>query len=229
MILCWPLAIVAVLAATRAARAHGAGDTATAHREARTARARARLGVLLGSVGTTLALTLDIFLVVAGVQHGPGLLARAGIETAATYQAVPAPYRSAAAPEREAIAVDSLQLRTGDCFMAPDWDSAWESIDVIPCSRMHDAEVIAVAEHPQQGGYPGSSAISQRTWDECASRYDAYSGTTGSDYGPLWTFEPTPANWAAGWRASVCFVDAPFAVRGDLSDHPQVFESRGDL
>jgi hypothetical protein len=46
IILCWPLAIAAVLAANRAARALGAGDLFTAHREAHQARSRAQTGTL---------------------------------------------------------------------------------------------------------------------------------------------------------------------------------------
>lgn len=220
MILFWPLAIAAVLAANRAARALGAGDTTTADRESRAARGHARLGVLIGSVWTTLALTVDVTLVVLGVQYGPDLLERVGIPTTS---AAPESYRTAAAPEREAISVEPLKLRTGDCFMAPDCESDWEVIDVIPCSRPHDGLVIDVTEHLYDE-FPGAEAIEDDVWYECWSRYEAYSGRPADESSPVWTFQPDAEDWRFSHHRSVCFIEALYPVEGEFSAHPQVFE-----
>lgn len=226
MILFWPLAIAAVLAANRAARAHGAGDSTTARREAGRARDHARLGALIGAIWSTLALTLDITLVVLGVQHGPGLLGQAGIETA-TAEAPPETYRSAAAPKREAITLDPFALQTGDCFMAPDWEAVWNEIDVIPCSRPHDVQVIGVTEHLHDE-YPGAQTISEEAWYDCWAEYDSYSGTIGSEDSPVWTFEPNLEDWTQNRHTSVCFIEAPFPVQGEFSEYPQIFEPEVD-
>lgn len=225
MILFWPLALAAVLAANRAARAHGAGDHATAHRESEGARSYARLGVLIGAVSSTLVLALDITLVVVGVQYGPGLLERAVLDPAA--EAAPDTYRSAAAPEREPITVDPLELQAGDCFMMPDDDQVREGVDVIPCSRPHDVLVLGVTEH-LQNEFPGAGAIAEGAWADCWAWYDSYSGTIGSEDSPVWTFDPVLEDWEDDVRTSVCFIEAPFPVRGEFSDHPQIFETRVD-
>ncbi|GAA2218049.1 hypothetical protein GCM10010413_03460 [Promicromonospora sukumoe] len=221
-ILFWPLAVAAVLAANQAARAIGAGDTATAAREAQTARNRARTGVLVGSIWTVLVLAVNAPLAVLGMHYAPGLLDQAGLRTAPE-QPVAESYRTAAAPEREPISVDPLDLRTGDCFMAPDWDSPWAGIDVIPCSRLHDGQVIGVIEH-HQIDFPGSAALEDDFWYDCWSWYETYSGREAVDSSPVWSFQPTREDWAAGDRTSVCFIEALYPVEGEFSAHPQVFE-----
>jgi hypothetical protein len=225
MILFWPLAIAAVLAANRAARAHGAGDATTAHREAARARTHARQGVLVGAIWTTLALALEITLVVLGVQHGPGLLERVG---AGDDQVVAAPeqYRTAAAPPRDAISLDPFDLQAGDCFVVPDWETDWPDIDVIPCSRPHNGLVIATTEHPQDE-FPGTTALSDEAWYDCWSRYTSYSGTDGTEDSPVWVLQPTADDWRTGERTSVCFIEAPDLVRGEFSQYPEIFEPGG--
>ena len=226
MILFWPLALAAVLAANRAARARGAGDLATAHREAQGARAHARLAVLIGAVGSALGLALDITLVVVGVQYGPGLLGRV-VDLGSAAGPAPETYRSAAAPEREPITVDPFMLQPGDCFTIPDDELVWEGIDVIPCSRLHDGLVIGVTEH-LRGDFPGEEAIAEAAWADCWAWYDSYSGTIGSEDSPVWTFDPILADWADGVRTSVCFIEAPFPVEGKFSDYPEIFETGVD-
>lgn len=221
-ILFWPLAIAAVLTANRAARAVGVGDTTTATREGETARGRARLGVLIGSIWTALALAVDVTLVMLGLHYGPGLLDRAGLGTEAATP-VAESYRTPAAPEREPISVDPLDLQTGDCFMAPDWDSPWAGIDVIPCSRLHDGQVIGVVDH-HQTEFPGTAALEDDSWYDCWSRYESYSGREAVDSSPVWSFQPTEEDWLAGDRTSVCFIEALYPVEGEFSAHPQVFE-----
>jgi hypothetical protein len=221
IILCWPLAIAAVLAANRAARALGAGDHFTAYRDARQARSRAQTGTIVG--GTLVAFLLATNGVVGVVAAGsmPELLAEQGIDLSAAEQA-PDAYRTAAAPKREPITLSPLELRTGDCFLAPDWEKAWEDIDVIPCSRLHDSQVIATTEH-RQVEYPGADVVSENTWSDCAPRYTLYTGMTASADSPVGTFDPTWDDWGDNRRTSVCFVQVPEPVRGELSGYPQFF------
>ncbi|WP_423462339.1 CD225/dispanin family protein [Promicromonospora sp. MS192] len=218
MVFFWPLAIPAVLAANRAARALGAGDGTTAEAEADTARGLARVGVLVGAVAAALGLATYVTLAVLGVRYGPELL---GLADAPTATAAPDSYRTAAAPVREAIKVEPLELQTGDCFMAPDWDSEWAMIDVIPCSRAHDGLVIDVTEHLYDE-FPGTTAIEDDVWYECWPRYEDYTGMPTASDSPVWTFQPDAEDWRAGGRTSVCFVEALYPVEGELSAHPQV-------
>jgi hypothetical protein len=227
IILFWPLAIGAVLAANRAARAHGAGDAASAHGEAHRARARARLGVLIGGILAAIALAYYATLGAIGVWALPDILEQEGIDTVAAEPA-PSSYRTAAAPKREPITIDPLELRDGDCFMAPDWDAAWAIVDVIPCSRLHDAQVIGVTEHRHEG-FPGAEAISDAAWYDCAPKYEEYSGGTLSESSPVWTVEPAADDWGDGLRSSVCFVQVQDSVRGELSDYPRLFETEETL
>ncbi|MCP2264935.1 Septum formation [Promicromonospora thailandica] len=229
MILFWPLAIAAVLAANRAAAALGAGDTPTAEREARAARGHARLGVLIGGVWTGLALTFDIALVVLGVQHGPAVLEWLGrptppAQSAETSTAAPA-YRSAAAPERDPIAVDPLRLQVGDCFMVPSGDGFVGDVDVIPCSRPHDGLVVSVTEHAYDE-FPGTAALDDGVWYDCESRYRAYTGRPLGEVAPLWVLHPDAEDWRTGERSSVCYIEALYPEEGEFSEHPQVLLPR---
>jgi hypothetical protein len=231
IILFWPLAIAAVLAANRAARAHGAGDAASAHGEAHRARARARLGVLIGGILAAIVLAYYATLGAIGVWALPDILEQEGIDTVAAEPA-PSSYRTAAAPKREPITLDPLQLRDGDCFVAPDWEAVWEAawvpVDVIPCSRLHDAQVIGVTEHRHEE-FPGAGAISDAAWYDCAPKYEEYSGRTLAEDSPVWTIEPTWDDWGDGLQSSVCFVQLQEPVRGELSDYPHLFETEETL
>lgn len=228
IILCWPLAIAAVLAANRAARAHGAGDAAAAHGEAHRARAHARLGVLIGGILSAIVLAFYAFIGAIGVQALPDILEENGIDTVAAEPAPSSAYRTAAAPKREPITLDPLELRDGDCFVAPDWDAGWAAVDVIPCSRLHDAQVIGVTEH-RHPEFPGAEVISEAAWYDCAPNYEEYSGRTISEDSPVWTIEPTGDDWENGLQSSVCFVQVQDSVRGELSDHPRLFETEETL
>ncbi|WP_157237130.1 septum formation family protein [Promicromonospora sukumoe] len=222
IILFWPLAIAAVLAANRAAGALGAGDVWTAQREAHRARNRARLGVLIGGAlyAGTLMLYVPLGLILTPMATDS--LKAEGIDTAAAEPA-PGSYRTAAAPKREPITIDPLTARAGDCFMAPDWETAWGWVDVIPCSRLHDAQVIAVTDLGD-GEFPGTSEVSDWAWYDCAPRYEEYSGASLSADSPVWTIEPTWDDWGDGLRRAVCFVQVDTPMRGELADYPGLFE-----
>lgn len=220
MILCWPLAIAALLAAGRAARAHGAGDDLTAVRAASSARTYAGIGALVGGVG------------IVGCALVAGLVALAVVTDPATSNNVdpaaaapaPASYRTAAAPHRETIVVETLALQEGDCFVDPGSFARWPTLDVIPCSRLHDAQVIAVTPLGD-GDYPGSEAVSTAAWDDCATAYEEYSGSFLTEHSPVWTLQPTQGDWNDEWHTSVCFVLVDAPVRGDLRDHPELLRT----
>lgn len=227
IILCWPLAIAAVLAANRAAGALGAGDLFTAYREAHRARSRAQTGTIVGGTLVAFFLATNGVVGVIAAQSMPELLAEEGIDLSAAEPA-PGSYRTAAAPKRDPITLSPIELRTGDCFLAPDWEKAWGDIDVIPCSRLHDSQVIALTEHLQDE-YPGADVVSENSWSDCAPQYEQYTGTTPSADSPVWTFDPTWDDWGDDRRTSVCFIQVPEPVRGELSDYPQLFETGENL
>lgn len=226
IILCWPLAIGAVAAAHRAAEALGAGDHGTAYRAAHQARSRAQIGTIVGGtlVGFVLATLLVVGLIAA--PFVPDALVERGIDLRAA-QPAPEAYRTAAAPKREPITLAPVELRTGDCFMAPDWEKAWAAIDVIPCSRLHDGQVIGVTEF-EQDEYPGGTFVTETTWDDCALHYMLFTGTALAADSPVWTFEPTWDDWGHGRRTGVCFVQVREPMRDDLSDYPHLFATRED-
>lgn len=218
MILLWPVGLAALVAANRAWRAEGAGDTGIARHESEVARRRSRLGVTIGSIVLALQLATNAILVVLAVQYLPDLQARLADDAA-----VPV-LRTAAPAEHDARPVDVQDLLTGDCFRAPATDQGWTrlyAVDVVPCDEEHDTVIITVHEHDEIE-YPGSKAVADAAWDTCISAYWQYMGADAPTYPDLRTWPPSVQGWKQGNHASPCLLIASEPVRGSLRSHPDL-------
>jgi hypothetical protein len=212
MILFWPVGLAALVATNRAARAEGSGDTDGALREGRRARRRGWTGVALG--GALLAL------VVAGgvtltVRYAPALQALAG---------TPAAVRSAAVTEQVTLPVGVLDLRSGDCFVAPANEQQWNelaTVEVVPCGDVHDAAVIAVHES-EKGDYPGIEALQTAAWNTCGPASQRYLRASTPIHADVRLKLPNEHGWERGYRTTACILVASEPVRGSLRDRPDL-------
>ncbi|MGW2090904.1 septum formation family protein [Promicromonospora sukumoe] len=210
MILFWPVGLAALVATNRAARAEGSGDGA--RRAGRRARRHAWTGVALG--GTLLALVLAGGVTLA-VRHAPALQALAG---------TPAAVRSAAVTEQVAVPVGVLDLRSGDCFVAPATEQQWNelaAVEVVPCGDTHDATVIAVHES-EKGDYPGIEAVQSAAWDTCGPASARYLRASTPLHADVRLKLPNEHGWERGYRTTACILVASEPVRGSLRDRPDL-------
>ena len=102
---------------------------------------------------------------------------------------------------REAGTESVFDLRVGDCVN--DLEETTEvSVEVVPCSQPHDAEVISSFELPG-GEYPGEDSIFRVADRRCSRELAAVAGAQG---GQPFYFYPTEQSWGTGDRQVNCVV-----------------------
>lgn len=104
-------------------------------------------------------------------------------------------------------------LRTGDCFDDPTTFTEEivevESIDSVPCDQLHDAEVYAVVDLPQDAdaAFPGDDQVAMAADETCLDRFEAYVGTTYEDSTlDINYYLPIASSWAEGDRMITCLL-----------------------
>jgi putative regulator of septum formation len=122
-------------------------------------------------------------------------------------------------PSRVATgAVSPLDLRAGDCFMIQ-FGVAVNSIPLIPCGQLHDAQIFANAHIPGVS-YPGSEA---KTLDAAMKVCEpaARSYVNGRlDLLRVAAFYPSSDIWAMGDHTAHCVLyDPRQSFVGDVRDH----------
>lgn len=114
--------------------------------------------------------------------------------------------------------VTALQLRTGQCFNAPDEPRRLDEVDTVPCAEPHENEVFATFEHP--GGpdvaYPGEDEIAAFAESGCADRFEGYVGAPQAGSGlAVGTVFPREESWEeAGDRQVACVLRPGERVTG---------------
>lgn len=102
--------------------------------------------------------------------------------------------------------VDILELRVGDCFngdAAP--GSTVMSVDAVPCSEPHQAQVFA--EVPMPGDtFPGDAALEKQAGDACTAQQDHVDGSLVPSTAELHWVQPTQEMWDAHHRQVACIV-----------------------
>lgn len=68
------------------------------------------------------------------------------------------------------------QLRIGDCFEVPDLKGSIFTVDAVPCSRAHQAEVYARFEMAS-GKFPGTKRVQVDAQGACARRFKPFVGS----------------------------------------------------
>jgi Septum formation len=133
---------------------------------------------------------------VAGLAAGTVVLAGLGVSLASMD----------AADAGVGIGVD--QLRIGQCFQQPAQDQI-QTVEVVPCTQPHDAEVFAVA--PLRGQeLPAEAELERVGVEACEAGFRSYVGVAAHeselDFGWL---VPTTEAWASGDRTIVCALEYP--------------------
>ena len=101
---------------------------------------------------------------------------------------------------REAGTESVFDLRVGDCVNDLEETTAEVTVEVVPCSQPHDAEVISSFELPG-GDYPGEDSIFRVADRRCSRELDAVTGAQGAE---VFYFYPTEQSWGTGDRQVNC-------------------------
>jgi hypothetical protein len=104
------------------------------------------------------------------------------------------------------------QLQAGDCLTGTNMElntsDPWPKLTLaVPCTQPHTAEVFLANDNfwPQNGPFPGASAISKDGTAACDSAFQAYVGTTYKKSIYTWTnIIPDASTWPTGDRALHC-------------------------
>jgi len=104
------------------------------------------------------------------------------------------------------------QLQAGDCLtganMALNSSDPWPKLTLaVPCNQPHTAEVFLANDNfwPQNGPFPGASAISKDGTTACNNAFQAYVGITYKKSIYTWTnIIPDASTWPTGDRALHC-------------------------
>ncbi|MFD1372179.1 DUF4190 domain-containing protein [Actinoplanes sichuanensis] len=108
-------------------------------------------------------------------------------------------------------AVETTELKPGDCISSLDESSAVYDMPVVPCDKPHKAEVYHVFRFPA-GAYPGEKAVEEESDERCGTAYEPYDTPENEDLEIYYLY---PEN-AAGWnddRSVLCIVAAPVTPR----------------
>ncbi len=103
--------------------------------------------------------------------------------------------------------VAATELRTGDCPSALP-DSAARTLNVVPCTEPHVAEVFATFSI-SSGAYPGEAEAKRFGGGGCTDRLAGYVGPGREDEFDVVFLYPTDLSWRFGDRAVSCLVTAP--------------------
>jgi hypothetical protein len=97
-------------------------------------------------------------------------------------------------------------LNRGDCFNRISTSSVFSGrVNIVDCSKPHDAQATGRFEAADSGSYPGASGFQTQAEDQCSRLGNDF--ITGSTNGLhlLWYY-PDESTWNAGTRTVVCAV-----------------------
>ncbi|QWB23286.1 MULTISPECIES: DUF4190 domain-containing protein [Streptomyces] len=118
---------------------------------------------------------------------------------------------------------ESLSLRTGDCFDAPDGlEGDTYDVDPVPCEGGHDGEVFGVVTLPG-GAFPGDARIGDIADERCyplESQYAMDTWAMPADV-DVYYLMPSRETWRFGDRSIICVfgkTDAKAELTGSLRE-----------
>lgn len=106
----------------------------------------------------------------------------------------------------ESGGLGAFAMHVGDCFNEPDEDLV-VSVEGVPCSDVHDAEVFA--EHDVSGpvDWPGYDHFEEAAWMGCFDRFAPYVANTYADSTlDIAILTPTERSWGQGDRTVTCYL-----------------------
>lgn len=106
---------------------------------------------------------------------------------------------------------EDLGLHVGACVNALPTGEVHNDVDTVSCSGRHRAEVFAIVKDaaPRTTPYPGTALIRSAV-QRCVDEYPTYGGTGLHDTAfNVRAIFPLEASWKAGYRTTVCLLEAP--------------------
>ncbi|HMG44008.1 MAG TPA: septum formation family protein [Acidimicrobiales bacterium] len=107
---------------------------------------------------------------------------------------------------------DVFDLGTGDCINNPTEESELETVDAVPCTEPHDAEVFAEFDMSAAGDtYPGVPAAQQEAQTGCSEQFEGFVGMPFDGTAlNLYYLYPTQDSWdRLDDRQITCLVSDP--------------------
>jgi hypothetical protein len=113
-------------------------------------------------------------------------------------------------------------LQVGDCTELPPLSlgtsTTIASVDVLPCSQSHNAQVFSIVQSSETG-FPGDDALTQQGLQDCQDQLPAFLGTAETAL-HIVDFVPSEAEWDNGDRSERCLlVDRAQDITGDIRPH----------
>jgi hypothetical protein len=94
--------------------------------------------------------------------------------------------------------VGAFRMRLADCILAIPPDGEFDSVDAVPCSQPHAAEVYAAFTllGDEDAAWPGATSVNADANDGCYGRFTSFVGLSyeQSTYG-FFSITPTQQSW----------------------------------
>lgn len=103
-----------------------------------------------------------------------------------------------------------FDLRVGDCLNDLEETSEELSVDVAPCAKPHDAQVVSSFD-VDAGDWPGLAAVTSQADASCTRSVEAVAPSAEVFY-----FHPTEGSWELDDREVLCVALFPRPRRGEL-------------
>ena len=181
--------------AARAAAEHGVEADAERVRTAQEGRARRRVATVAFTIVGAAALVASVAVAASSLSSSE---------------------RDPTGEVSDRSAVSVFELRRGDCLNGLDEGAEIRAVEVVPCERAHQAEVLSGFRLPG-GEFPGMAALGSEAERRCGARVVAAAPPRRN--GPVPFFlHPTRQSWALGDRVVTCIATFDVPLRGALRE-----------
>ena len=124
--------------------------------------------------------------------------------------------RNATGEVSDPRAVSVFELRRGDCLNGLDEAAKIRAVELVPCERAHQAEVLSGFRLPG-GEFPGMAALGSEAERRCGARLVAAAPPRRNGPVPFY-LHPTRQTWALGDRMITCIATFEVPMRGTLRE-----------
>ena len=112
--------------------------------------------------------------------------------------------RDASGQINDAGSVSLSSLKPGDCMNTLP-TGLTTTVDALPCSQPHHAEVFATFSLTGGSTYPGDETVNTQSDSGCTARLKTYSAAAAADDTiTIYYFAPTRTSWSSGDRVVIC-------------------------
>lgn len=108
------------------------------------------------------------------------------------------------------------QLVLGSCLAELPDDGEVSTVQVVPCTDPHEAQVVARTDFPEDAAWPGQDVVDARVSRVCTPA--VLSGDAPTDGVELVVWSPSEASWVQGDRIGLCVASTAALTEGSLID-----------